>query len=178
MALNIPSRLQPIVADIYKWKDPRRQELLEALKAVKPGSSFETYRRKLVELYPEQSAEWIDNTLHLVFSITNIVDTSKDAEAVSRDFIEAFQKTNKEDATEAEEGNLDKFKAFILAIAQSQDLVGLGAKAARVRMQYERIFVYSEIFSDIRTIFGQSGPEDRPNSAVIMHLLEGCARFT
>ena len=172
MALNIPSQLHRITVDIFTLEPSEREQLLEALKALEPGSSVKAYRQKVAETFPDASPRWTREATSLIFSITNLADTVGDAKAVAQDFVPALRKIDSESIKNAGEKSFDEFEKFVLEVANSQDSIGLRAKAARVRRQHERIFAFSEIFSDIRTIFTREGPKGRPGSAVIVHSLK------
>ena len=172
MALNIPSRLQDVVLDIFAMEPSERNNFIDVLtESVEPGSRRIDYQRKLAEILDDKPLEWIDRALDFIFSITNLTDTGRGFDVIANDLVLALRRTNDEFIKNANDEDFNEFRVFIIKLVQSQDTLGLGAKASRISLQHERIFVFSEILSDIRGIFSDdvSAP---PKSAVIVHSLK------
>ena len=172
MALNIPNRLQDVVLDIFAMEPSERSHIIDVLtESVEPGSNRIEYQRKLTEILDDKSPEWIDRALDFIFSITNLTDTGRGFDAIANDLTLALRRTNDESVKNADSEDFEEFKAFIVKLARSQDTLGLGAKASRISLQHERIFVFSEVLSDIRGIFSEDVSVP-PKSAVIVHSLK------
>ena len=172
MALTIPERLHEVVLDIFSMEPSERNHIVDTLaEDVEPGSKRSKYQQKLTEILNNKPSEWINNALDFIFSITNLADTGRDLTVIEDDIVAALRKLDSEVINEAKDEDFSEFKAFVVKLTRSQDTLGLGAKAARLSLQHERVFVFSEIFSDMRSIF----PEDvssQPANAVIIHSLK------
>ena len=150
----------------------RRNAIVDTLiESVEPASRRSKYEKKLSEVIEEKDSKWINDALDFIFSITTLGDTGRGLEAIGDELVTALQRTNSEIVQQAEDEDFEEFKIFIEKLARSQDTLGLGMKAARVSLQHERTFVFSEVFSDFRNIFTQDA-DVLPKNAVIIHSLK------
>ncbi|MDZ7706191.1 MAG: hypothetical protein U5L04_17120 [Trueperaceae bacterium] len=172
MALHIPEGLRDVAVDVLSLEPAKRAELLSTLKSVEPGSATGVYEQELARLFPRRSPDWIGDVIDLVFYITAVADTPRDTDAVADDLVAAFRDTDSDVVNGADDEALRNFRDFIYAVANCRDTIGLGAKAACSRAQHERVFSYSEVFSDVRRGAGN----DRSRAAPITHALTIHAR--
>ena len=172
MAVSIPTRLRKAIVTSYELGVQRREDILKALQSVEKGASVSVYREKLAELMSDYPSQKREEVLDFMFSVSNLTDSRRDAQVIARDFATVIRESNSENATSMTEKDFEEFEDFISSVLDSQDSIGVRAKAARVRMQHERVFRYAETYSDIRSIFPQDGPTTPPGAAVIIHSLK------
>jgi hypothetical protein len=172
MALTIPKSLQTAALDVFKLNETGRTQLLEGLKAVPSGSPPSSYDKELSERLPQQTSEWRSRVLAFIFSFSNLLDTNTNVDNLANDFVVALRQVDDDLVRDATDEDFVKFYEFIQTIFEDQDVIGLGAKAFRLMLQHERVFVLSEVFSDIRSVFSVKGANQPPLAAIISHTLK------
>lgn len=83
-----------------------------------------------------------------------------------------MRKIENKAVSEASESQFHAFEKFLGDVLVSHSSLGVGAKATRLMLEHERVFVLSEIFSDIRSVFAQDDVEELPVTAIITHSLK------
>lgn len=163
MAVKIPQSLYEISSLLYQNDIQENMSFLDTLIKVPAGSRFSDYEQKLNEV-SEAPEHWNGSFLQFVFGITSLPDNSAENEAVIKLLMDRLKGGDPEKQS--------NFKGFISKILENQDSLGLGAKASKLQVQSERLFVYPEIFSDIRPVFSSSGASEKPEAAIIVHTLK------
>ena len=172
MALTIPRRLQDTFLRLFNLDEDSRQSVLHSIQDTPPGSGTTDYRRSLDKLELDLPDGWSRQFVQWFFSLYNLGETTNDASETARDLVAALKSLDSETILEADATQFDSFETFIRDVLVSHNSLGIGAKAARLMLEHQRIFVFPEIFSDIRSVFGQDSVEEFPVTAVVTHMLK------
>lgn len=172
MALQIPPRLLGTVITLFKLPNFERQALLDAMTEAAPSIGMASYESHLQERFPNYSSEWVTNFAGFFLSFYNLSEVGSQPEKIARDFTEALRTTNNKDIKIATEEKFKEFEAFAVQVLTAHDSLGMSAKATRLILENERTFVYSEIFSDIRSVFADGAVVESPTAAFIIHSLK------
>ena len=174
MALTIPKRLEPLAVSLFALPAPERNDVLEAMKEVPKGSNITAYEQKVKAAFPQYERDEV-KSVSFILSLYAIKDEDDESTPLARELTKALQNINHDvvkDALENEPEKFEEFEEFLVKALDAQETLGIGAKAYRLMFQHERMFIESEIFSDLRTVFSQKHPEALPVAAVITHSLK------
>lgn len=114
-----------------------------------------------------------DDMISALFSIYNLFDISNDTiESIVSRFMDTFKIFDDKRVRQALPEQFDLFKNFIKDMLSLHDSLGVRAKAYRLIPEHQRLFVRSEIYSDIRSVFRPDNPDIKPSAAVVVHSLK------
>lgn len=94
---------------------------------------------------------------------------NRSEEDVIDDVVRALREGEK--LSEATDAEVADFKAYMIKLLSVHSTFGISAKASMIITQHEHVFLRSEIYTDIRTVFGMKGSLD-PQAAVLVHMLK------
>ncbi len=172
MALVIPEPLQDAVIKLFGFPKADRDELLTTLKNVKPTTNINTYVIKVGQLLPQYAARELLEVVQFIFSFHSLSDTDRDPDKVVKDFMQAFISLDVNVGKQISREELTSFANYAREILLASESLSFGARAAVLSAQYERIFGYAEIFTDMRGLFSQQKPSSEPTAASIVHSLK------
>lgn len=164
MVANIPQNLNEIAIQLFLNESGTRDSMLESMLVLEGGSSFSKYEDAIDDI--SGSDEFNTGFLRFVFGIASISEETKEAEDIAGEIVQQIHVSG---------DHFDKvpsFKEFIIKILDNRDRLGLSAKASKLISESARLFMFSEIYSDIRPIFSNIDIGKAPEAAVITHTLK------
>lgn len=169
-ALSLPPAQQEAAITLFGLGQDKQERLLaqisETVPVLDPDRLLDQLRES-VEIGEGDLEKIIGLLLGLYVSMDGY---NKSAEAVAGDVIEAVR--DKEELDEATEVELSDFEAYLTALLSAHSTFGVSAKAYRIIGQHEHVFLRSEIYTDIRAVFGTRGSGLDPRAVVLVHMLK------
>lgn len=172
--LAIPTGDKEYLVYLFQLKQESRDAFLEAIQKasnISQLSDFTEIFHDITRVHHQKAEEII----RVLFTIYDSFDTS-DAEI--EPFVSALVDAFKESARRSKvlknavEEDFKSFKEFFIKILSLHDIVGVRAKVFRLMPQHQHLFVRSELYSDIRSVFRHDNPSIRPSAAIIVHSLK------
>lgn len=153
--------------------DPKkRNSFLEAIKdpaSLPHTGDFSKHLQRVTKANYHEADEMIS----ALFSIYNLFDASHETvDSIISKFMAAFKKFDDKKVKQALPEQFDLFQEFLKKMLSLHDSLGVRAKAYRLIPEHQRLFIRSEIYSDIRSIFRPDNPDIKPSAAVIVHSLK------
>jgi len=114
-----------------------------------------------------------DDMIKALFSIYGLFDISRETvDSIVSRFMNAFKEFDDKKVKQASLEQFDLFQKFLKKMLSLHDSLGVRAKAYRLIPEHQRLFIRSEIYSDIRSVFRPDNPDIKPSAAVIVHSLK------
>lgn len=175
MALGIPEQHHEIATKLFDLPTLERSKLLDVVSAFTPATNVFHYELDLEEALPEFSdtfpPNWSEKLVQFFFSIYNLNEVQGEHRDVATELATTLREIKAESDTEVAIEKVGEFADFLRNIMNFHSSLGISAKAVRLSLQHDRMYVGAEIFSDIRSIF-QKDPAKIPEGAVIIHKLK------
>lgn len=169
---NIPKEDWKAFVSLLLIKPEKKKEFLEIIKDPTNVPHADDFAKHLTSATGIDRKE-SDKIVEVLFKLYNMYDTSeKDIDSNISLLIDSLKEIDKKEIKEAQHSDIELFGLFIKALLSLHDTLGVRAKAYRLMPQHQNIFLHSDIYSDIRSIFRRDNPEVKPSAAVIVHLLK------
>lgn len=108
-----------------------------------------------------------------LFTIYGLFDISHGTvDSIVSMFMDAFKEFDDKKVKQASLEQFDLFQDFLKKMLSLHDTLGVWSKAYRLIPEHQRLFMRSEIYSDIRSVFRPDNPDIKPSAAVIVHSLK------
>jgi len=169
--LSIPKDHQRTILDLFRLPASKREIILSAVGKLTSSSTIRDYATILstdVDLNIDQAKRIV-----VLVGIYSLVDASdRSVETVVSDISDALKELDNPLINDASPEQFKAFESFVAEYLSIQTPLGIRAKAFRVMSQHGRVFLRSEIYSDIRTVFQSIDPNIRPEVGVLFHSLK------
>jgi hypothetical protein len=170
--LSIPKDHQKTILKLFSLPADKRTVIFSAIDNLTSSSNLRQYAAILsseMDLDLDEARRIIE-VLVGIYSLVDVSDTN--VETVVSDISDALRELDSPLINQASPEAFKDFETFVSRFLSMKTPLGVRAKAFRVRSQHGRIFLRSEIYSDIRTVFQTNDPNIRPDVAVLLHSLK------
>jgi hypothetical protein len=170
--LTIPPEDRKPLIDLFLLDPKKRDKFLEAVKDplnVPHTGDFIKQLQRITGASYDEANEMIS----ALFTIYGLYDVShENIDSIVSIFMEAFKQFDDRKVKQAPSEQFDLFRDFLKKVLSLHDSLGVRAKGYRLIPNHQRLFIRSEIYSDIRSVFRPEDPEIKPSAAVIVHSLK------
>ncbi|NES21070.1 MAG: hypothetical protein F6K41_19595 [Symploca sp. SIO3E6] len=171
MALfEIPKRYYPTLRDLIALNEQQSAKLIEALHelplSLNSKRSLATVLAKFKKIQLLHGEETISFLSYLHYSLEK-EDEKIIPQELAFDVAEAVN--NEESLPNFNQVDKQNFSNRLVAFLQASNALGIIAKAEKLFLDHERVYLESRILTDIRTVFQEFN--EQPVGAVIVHNL-------
>jgi len=166
-----PEDRNPLI-NLFMIDPKKRNSFLEAIKD--PANVLHT-RDFIKQLQRVTKANYheADEMISALFTIYSLFDSSHETvDSIVSMFIATFKEFDDKKVKQASPGQFDLFQEFIKKMLSLHDSLGVRAKAYRLILTQQRLYIRSEIYSDIRSVFRPDKPDIKPTAAIIVHSIK------
>lgn len=169
-AISLPPEQQEALITLLGLGRDKQELLLgqisESVLVLNPNKLLD----QLVERV-EVGEDDLEKILSLLFGLYVLMDGFNESpEVVAGDLIKAMR--GDEQLNEVTETEFADFEGYVTNLLSAHSTFGVSAKAARIITQHEHVFLRSEIYIDIRAVFGTRGSGLDPRAVVLVHMLK------
>jgi hypothetical protein len=172
MALfQIPKRYYQAVRDLIALNEQQSSKLIEALQELPLSLNSKQAIAALSSKFEEIKllhAEEIISFLASLHYLLEKVDEKISIQQLVLDIAEAVN--NEESLPNLNQEDKRKFSEGLAAFLKASSVLAITAKAAKLLLDHERVYLESRILTDIRTVFKESN--EQPIGAVVVHNLK------
>jgi len=170
--LSIPKDHQKTILELFSLPTDKRARIFSAIDKLTSSSNLREYAT-ILSTEMNVDLDQGRRIVEVLVGIYSLVDVSdRGVEAVVSDISNALRELDSPLINQASPEQFKDFEGFVSRFLSMRTPLGDRAKAFRVRSQHGRIFLRSEIYSDIRTVFQTNDPNIRPDVAVLLHSLK------
>jgi len=170
--ITIPKEDRNPLINLFMVDPKKRNHFLEAIKDPASVPHTDDFIRQLQKVTKANYQE-ADEMISALFTIYGLFDISHETvDSIVSIFMNAFKEFDDKKIKQASPEQFDLFQEFIKKMLSLHDSLGVRAKAYRLTPEHQRLFIRSEIYSDIRSVFRPDNPDIKPSAAIIVHSLK------
>lgn len=168
----IPDEDKKLIINLFLLDSKKRDKFIEAIKDPANVPLTSDFIKQLQKVTGAGYHE-ADEMIGALFTIYGLSDVSHEPiDTVVSMLMDAFKQFDDEKVKQASPEQFDLFRDFLKKVLLLHDSLGVRAKAYRLTPEHQRLFIRSEIYSDIRTVFRPADPDIKPSAAIIVHSLK------
>lgn len=167
---RIPEGHRASLAVLFSLNDRKAKELLEVLHNSPKGISA----GELSERISEEGKFSTADSREIVKVLSSLYIVKGKERLSTKELVEGICEAalaTEDERLKPKDGDWDKFKEFFEGILSEDDNIGITFKAKGLIAENEKYYIDSNIYTDIRPIFGLMD-NDKVNTAVIIHNLK------
>lgn len=170
--ISIPAQHQQAIVELATLSNSERERLLDGIVGLSPTIDFANLVTQVMSK-SELPRQQVSSALSLVHSLYGVADVlRRPLEDIVNDVIETISSKRHEALSKLNETQVDSIATFLRKALIPHDGIALSVKSQRLAVQHDRIYLDSEIFTDLRTVFQVEDPELSPAAMVVTHMLK------
>jgi hypothetical protein len=169
-SFQIPKRYYQAVKDLIALSEEQSSKLIEVLHELPLSLNLKQTIATTSAKFGDINLLHVEQLLFFLQSLHYLLETVDDDISLQKLVSDIAEAVNEEESLpHLDEEGKRNFSNRLAYFLEASSVLGITAKAAKVLLENERVFLYPHILTDIRTVFKDL--QDQPVGALIVHNL-------